>query len=90
MLRLTQRDVSAIGLDPTQWFDVTVTEILEQIVRVEARSPEDAEQLVAKDWVKKNLSLTLEILLARSLWPCLLRMVRTIHHWRESNNDRES
>ena len=54
MLRLTQRDVSAIGLDPTQWFDVTVTEILEQIVRVEARSPEDAEQLVAKDWVKKE------------------------------------
>ena len=60
MLRLTQRDVSAIGLEPTQWFDVTVTETLEQIVRVEAHSPEEAEQLVAKDWVKKEFVLDAE------------------------------
>ena len=60
MLRLTERDVSAIGLDPTRWFDVTVTETLEQIVRVEARSAEEAEQLVAKDWVKKEFILDAE------------------------------
>ena len=60
MLRLTERDVSAIGLDPTQWFDVTVTETLEQIERVEARSPEEAEQLVAKDWVQKEFVLDAE------------------------------
>ena len=60
MLRLTERDVSAIGLDPTRWFDVTVTEILEQIVQVEARSAEEAEQLVAKDWVKKEFVLDAE------------------------------
>ena len=57
MLRLTERDVSAIGLEPTQWYDVTVTETLEQIVRVEAHSPEEAEQLVAKDWTKKEFVL---------------------------------
>ena len=37
MLRLTERDVSAIGLEPTQWFDVTVTETLEQIERYRER-----------------------------------------------------
>ena len=57
MLRLTERDISAIGLEPTFWFDVTVTETLEQIVRVEAHSPKEAEQLVAKDWAKKEFVL---------------------------------
>ena len=60
MLRLTERDISAIGLNPTQWFDVTVTETLEQIVRVEAHSPEEAEQFVAKDWVKKEFVLDVD------------------------------
>ena len=60
MLRLTERDISAIGLEPTFWFDVTVTETLEQIVRVEAHSPKEAEQLVAKDWAKKEFVLDAE------------------------------
>ena len=60
MLRLTERNVSAIGLDPTQWFDVTVTETLEQIVRVEARSPEEAEKIVARDWQRSEFVLDAE------------------------------
>ena len=60
MLRLTERDISTIGLDPIQWFDVTVTETLEQIVRVEAHSPEETEQLAAKDWAKKEFVLDAE------------------------------
>ena len=57
MLRLTERDASAIGLEPTQWYDVTVTETLEQIVRMEAHSSEEAEQLVAKGWAKREFAL---------------------------------
>ena len=57
MLRLTEREISTLGLDPTQWYDVTVTETLKQIVRVEARSPEEAEQLVAKDWINRDFIL---------------------------------
>ena len=57
MLRLTERDISTIGLEPTQWYDVKVTETLEQIIRVEAHSSEEAEQLVAKDWVNKEFVL---------------------------------
>ena len=60
MLKLTERDISTIGLDPTQWYDVTVTETLKQIVRVEAHSPEEAEQLVARDWVKREFVLDAE------------------------------
>lgn len=60
MLRLTERDISTIGLDPTQRYDVTVTEILKQIVRVEACSPEEAEQLIAKDWVNRDFVLDAE------------------------------
>ena len=60
MLRLTERDTSAIGLDLTLWFDVTVTETLEQIVRIEARSPEEAEQFIARDWVKREFFLDAE------------------------------
>ena len=60
MLKLTERDISTIGLDPTQWYNVTVTETLNQIVRVEAHSPEEAEQLVARDWVKKEFVLDAE------------------------------
>ena len=57
MIRLTERDISSIGLEPTQWYDVTVTETLEQIIRVEAHSPEEAERLVAKDWVNREFVL---------------------------------
>ena len=57
MFRMTERDISSIGLAPTRWYDVTVRETLEQIVRVEAHSPEEAEQLVAKDWVNKEFVL---------------------------------
>ena len=60
MLRLTERGVSAIGLEPTQWFDVTVTESLEQIIRVEARSSEDAEKIVARDWQRQEFVLDAE------------------------------
>lgn len=60
MLRLTERDISTIGLEPTQWYDVTVKETLKQIVRVEARSPEEAEQLVAKDWINREFVLDAE------------------------------
>ena len=57
MLRITERDISAIGLEPTQWYDVKVTETLEQVVRIEAHSPEEAERLVAKDWVNREFVL---------------------------------
>ena len=60
MLRLTERDISSIGLEPTQWYDVTVTETLEQIIRVEAHSPEEAEKIVAKDWVSREFVLDAE------------------------------
>ena len=60
MLRLTEKDISAIGLNPTQWFDVTVTETLEQIVRVEAHSPEEAEKIVARDWQRQEFVLDAE------------------------------
>ena len=60
MLKLTERDVSAIGLEPTQWYDVTVTETLEQIVRVEARSQEEAEKIVARDWQRQEFVLDAE------------------------------
>ena len=59
MLKLTEKD-AAIGLDPTLWFDVTVTETLEQIVRVEARNPEEAEKIVARDWKKGEFVLDAE------------------------------
>lgn len=59
MLRLMEKDAT-IGLDPTFWFDVTVTETLEQIVRVEAHSPEEAEKLVAKDWQRQEFILDAE------------------------------
>lgn len=60
MLRLTKRGVSPIGLDPTLWFDVTVTETLKQIVRVEAHSQEEAEKLVARDWQRQEFILDAE------------------------------
>ena len=60
MLRLTEKDLPMTKADPTQWFDVTVTETLEQIVRVEAHSPEEAEQLVALDWQKREFVLDAE------------------------------
>ena len=60
MLRLTERDISAIELEPTQWFDVTITETLEQIVRVEAHSSEEAEKIVARDWQRQEFVLDAE------------------------------
>ena len=60
MLRLTERDISSIGLEPTQWYDVTVTETLKQIIRMEAHSPEEAERFVAKDWVNREFVLDAE------------------------------
>ena len=57
MLRLIERDISNSGTGSTQWFDVTVTETLEQIVRVEARSSDEAEQIVANDWRKQEFVL---------------------------------
>ena len=60
MFRLTERGVSPIGLDPTLWFDVTVTETLKQIVRVEAHSQEEAEKLVARDWQRQEFILDAE------------------------------
>lgn len=59
MPRLTEKD-AAMGLDPTLLYDVTVTEALEQIVRVEAHSPEEAEKLVARDWKKQEFVLDAE------------------------------
>ena len=60
MLRLTEKDASSIVSEPILRFDVTVTETLKQVVRVEARSPEEAEQIVAKDWQKKEFVLDAE------------------------------
>ena len=57
MLRLTERNISSSGTGSTQWFDVTVTETLEQIVRVEAHSPDKAEQIAANDWRKQEFVL---------------------------------
>lgn len=51
------RDFRARGSDSPQWFDVTVTETLELVVRVEARSPEEAERSVSKDWRTKEFVL---------------------------------
>lgn len=57
MYSLTEKDVSVVLQAPALWFDVTVTETLEQIVRVEAHSPEEAEQIVARDWRKEKFVL---------------------------------
>lgn len=57
MLRLTRQDLSNMPLDPTQWYDMTITETLEQVVRVEAHSPEEAEQNIARDWRKREIVL---------------------------------
>ena len=57
MLRLTREDLSNLEPDPIQWYDVTVTETLEQVVRVEAHSPEEAEQIIARDWRRRELVL---------------------------------
>ena len=60
MLRLVEKDLPMTKADPTQWFDVTVTESLEQIIRVEARSSEEAEKIVARDWQRKEFVLDAE------------------------------
>ena len=57
MLRLTRQDLSNMPPDPTQWYDVTIIETLEQVVRVEAHSPEEAEQNIARDWRRREIVL---------------------------------
>lgn len=57
MLRLTREDLPNMPPDPTQWYDVTITETLVQVVRVEAHSPEEAEQSIARDWRKREIVL---------------------------------
>ena len=51
------RDFRARGSESPQWFDVTVTETLELIVRIEARSAEEAERIISRDWQKKEFVL---------------------------------
>lgn len=52
------RDFKARSMDETsRWFDVTITETLELTVRVEARSPQEAEQIVSEDWKKQEYVL---------------------------------
>ena len=60
MLSLTEQDISDIVPAPALWFEVTITETLEQIVRVEARSPEEAEKIVARDWKRREFVLDAE------------------------------
>ena len=48
-------DTRSIGL--TQWFDVTITETSQLTVRVEARSPAEAEQIVTDDWKRSEYVL---------------------------------
>lgn len=54
------RDFSTRSMGPPQWFDVTITERLELVVRVEARSPAEAEQIVIDDWKKQEYVLGAE------------------------------
>lgn len=79
MLRLTRQDLSNMEEDPTQWFDVTITEILEQVVRVEAHSPEEAEQSIARDWRRREIVLDAGNFIGVELRPCLL-MTNRINH----------
>lgn len=51
------RDFNARGIDSPQWFDVTITETLQLTVRVEARSQQEAEQIVSNDWKKQEYVL---------------------------------
>lgn len=51
------RDFNARGTDCPQWFDVTITETFALIVRVEAHSRQEAEQIVSTDWRKREFVL---------------------------------
>lgn len=51
------RDFDARSIGVPQWFDVTITERLELVVRVEARSPAEAEQIVIDDWKQQEYVL---------------------------------
>lgn len=51
------RDFDARSMGPLQWFNMTVTEMLTLTVRVEARSQQEAEQIVSDDWKKQEFIL---------------------------------
>lgn len=51
------RDFDARSMGFPQWFDVTITERLELVVRVEARSPTEAERIVIDDWKRQEYVL---------------------------------
>ena len=51
------RDYHARGVEAPQKFHVTVTETSQLTVRVEARSPAEAEQIVSTDWRKGEFDL---------------------------------
>lgn len=52
------RDFNARSMaEVPQWFDVTITEMLELTVRVEAHSTQEAEQIVSDDWKKQEYIL---------------------------------
>ena len=61
------RDFCARGSDAPQWFDVTVTETLELIVRVEARSRGKLNGLYPEIGKDRSLSLAQRILVVWSL-----------------------
>lgn len=51
------RDFNTRSMGSPQWFDVTITERLQLAVRVEARSPAEAEQIVIDDWKRSEYVL---------------------------------
>lgn len=51
------RDFNTRSMGSPQWFDVTITERLELVVRVEARSSAEAEQIVIDDWKRSEYVL---------------------------------
>lgn len=53
----TLRDFDVRCMGSPQWFDVTITETLQLTVRVEARSQQEAEQIVSDDWKKQEFVL---------------------------------
>lgn len=51
------RDFNARAGESRQWFDVTITEKLKLVIRLEAGSKQEAEQIVADDWKRQEYVL---------------------------------
>lgn len=51
------RDFNARAGASPQWFDVTITEELKLVIRLEAGSKQEAERIVADDWMRQEYVL---------------------------------